>query len=287
MPIPCQRWRRRRDSYRPAGEPIDPRRYGVALIDDDTTARSFIIDHHYSGSYPAARCRVGLYRSRPGAQAGVDLVGVAVFSVPAGPQVLQRWCGVEDSMAAVELGRLVLLDDVEANGETWFLARAFALLRASLPAVSSVLSFSDPLPRHRADGSVVKPGHIGIIYRAYNGRYVGRSTRRTLYLSPAGTVISARALSKLRAEERGHRYAAEQLVEAGAPARQRAESGAAYVSRVLQGGHLRRVRHPGNLAYLWPIGDRRQRRQAAGRFPPAQTPPDLLLTTGAQPPLVA
>jgi hypothetical protein len=31
---------------------------------------------------------------------------------------------------AVELGRLVLLDDVPANGESWFIARAFELLRA-------------------------------------------------------------------------------------------------------------------------------------------------------------
>lgn len=27
-----QRWRNRRDSYRPAGEPIDPRRYGVEVV---------------------------------------------------------------------------------------------------------------------------------------------------------------------------------------------------------------------------------------------------------------
>lgn len=58
----CQRWTRRRDSYRPAGEPIDPSRYGVELIAEQV-ARDFVVREHYSGSYPAARCRVGLFRS--------------------------------------------------------------------------------------------------------------------------------------------------------------------------------------------------------------------------------
>ena len=270
---PCQRWNQRRDSYRPAGEPIDPSRYGVALIDGDGIARGFVESHHYSGSYPAARCRIGLYRTRSGAQAGVDLVGVAVFSVPAGPAVLRRWCGVEDSAAAVELGRFVLLDDVEANGETWFLARAFAQLRHALPEVEAVLSFSDPEPRRRLDGSILKPGHMGTIYRAHNGRYAGRSKRRTLYLMPNGLTFSDRASSKLRSGERGWRYAAEQLRQSGAPPRLDGESGAAYWQRILTSAHLRRVRHPGNLAYLWPIGDRRVQRRAAARFPPTLTPP--------------
>lgn len=32
MSARCQRWRERRDSYRPAGEPIDPTRYGVEIL---------------------------------------------------------------------------------------------------------------------------------------------------------------------------------------------------------------------------------------------------------------
>ncbi len=71
-----QRWRERRDSYRPAGEPINTRCYEVAPIVTDREAKGFVLGHHYSGSYPAARYRFGLYR-------GAELVGVAVFSVPA------------------------------------------------------------------------------------------------------------------------------------------------------------------------------------------------------------
>lgn len=39
----CQRWRRGRSSYRPAGETIDTRRYHVDLVPDDATARTFVV----------------------------------------------------------------------------------------------------------------------------------------------------------------------------------------------------------------------------------------------------
>jgi hypothetical protein len=45
---------------RPAAEPFDPRRYGVEVIPDDRTARAFVERHHYSGSLPASRLRLGL-----------------------------------------------------------------------------------------------------------------------------------------------------------------------------------------------------------------------------------
>ena len=57
MTTPCQRWRDRRGSYRPAGEPIDPSRYEVVALDDDARARAFVERHHYSGSLPAAVVR--------------------------------------------------------------------------------------------------------------------------------------------------------------------------------------------------------------------------------------
>ena len=56
-----QRWRLRRDSYRPAGEPINPRLYEVAELVGDREAKAFIVTHHYSASYPNARFRFGLF----------------------------------------------------------------------------------------------------------------------------------------------------------------------------------------------------------------------------------
>lgn len=246
---PCQRWTARHASYRPAGEPIDPARYGVELI-SEAEARAFVVRHHYSGTYPAARLRVGLFRAsgtgRP------DLVGAAVFSVPMQPASIPRWTGV-GAAEGVELGRFVLLDDVEANGETWFLARAFRQLTAELPEVRAVLSYSDPVPREAADGRVVMPGHLGIIYRAHNGRFVGRSSSRTLLLGPDGRAVSGRSLTKIRLGERGAGYAERQLLQMGAPPRWAGESGESYVRRALGCGAFRRVRHPGNLAYVWAL----------------------------------
>lgn len=129
MTTPCQRWREHRATYRPAGEPIDPTRYGIELIDDDTTAAGFVVRHHYSGNFPAARLRVGLYRQRRWVRP--ELVGVAVFSVSGQQAVVPHYMPGLVAAQGVELGRFILLDDVEANGETWFLARAFAVLRTA------------------------------------------------------------------------------------------------------------------------------------------------------------
>lgn len=267
-----QRWRNRRESYRPAGEPIDPARYGVEVLPDDARAKAFVEAHHYAASFPAARCRIGMFRMR-------ELVGVAVFSVPAQQAAIPRWTGTSDG---VELGRFVLLDDVPANGETWFLSRAFRALAQELPDVRTVLSYSDPLPRPRADGTLLTPGHVGIIYRAFNGRFVGRSRAETLHLDREGRTVSRRALSKLKHGERGAEGVYQRLIELGAPARNDGEEPGRYIERALREGPFRRVRHPGNLAYVWAVGG--ERRETQRGLPPAlpYPPRDAQLKLGGR-----
>lgn len=247
---PCQRWRSRRDSYRRPGEPIPTLDYEVALIDSDREARAFVERHHYSGSYPAARVRVGLYR-------GPLLVGVAVFSQPTNNAVITGLAHGLGHRDGVELGRFVLLDDVPGNGETWFLGRCFELLRAR-GDVAAVVSFSDPTPRTAAGGRLVFPGHVGTIYQAHNATYLGRSTCRTLRLLPDGTVFSARAAQKIRARERGWVYAVEQLVAHGAPAPRDGADLGPWLREALA-LVTRTMRHPGNHRYAWAL-DRRLRR---------------------------
>lgn len=242
-----QRWRERRASYRIATEPIDTRRYGVELLDRDREARAFVERHHYSGSFPAARVRVGLYRAR--AWFTPELVGVAVFGVPQSEAVLPKWTGYGNE-GAVELSRFVLLDDVEGNGETWFLARAFRLLRAARPELRAVLAFSDPVERRADDGRVVTPGHVGTIYQALNGRHVGRANPATKYQAN-GRDVPKRVLDKVMTGEQGVRYSRDVLLAAGAPAQLPGESDTAYVARARAA--FRRYRHPGNLAYVWPL----------------------------------
>jgi hypothetical protein len=248
-----QRWRGGRASYRPAGEPIDTSRYEVAPIDGvgaDNLAGAFVTANHYAASMPAARERIGLYR-------GGALVGVAVFSHPAQDKVLA--CLPVPKAEAVELGRLVLLDDVPANGESWFVAQAFVILRAR--NYTGVVSFADPVARSSVDGEVVKPGHLGLIYQASNALYAGLATARTLRLLPSGRVFSERTRSKIRGRERGWQHAVEQLVAAGARSPERTSVAAdlhAWLKLELP-RVTRTLKHGGNHKYLFPLNQQVRR----------------------------
>lgn len=261
-----QRWRDRASSFRPAGEVIATGEYEVALTSSDKLARSFVEQHHYSGSYPAARERACLYRAG-------ELVGVAVFSHPPSEKVLARLpC---DRLAGVELGRFVLLDSVPGNGESWFLARSFDLIRAE--GYEAVISHSDPLPRRSSTGEPVLPGHVGTIYQATNAVYAGRTKATLLALMPDGTVFSARSMTKIRRRERGYRYAIAQLVDAGATPPSSdlmpAYEHTAWMWRAIR-QVCRRVRHGGNHRYLWAL-DRKLRRDVAALATGAPYPKTL------------
>jgi len=233
----CQRWRDRCDSYRPAGELFEPRSFEVAPIASDSAARAFVESHHYSGSYPAARRRFGLFERG-------ELVGVAVFSVPMRAEALRPW-SMSDGL---ELGRFVLLDGVRANGESWFLARCLEVLKRD--GFAGVVSLSDPTPRTSASGAVVFGGHVGTIYQASNAVYTGRASPQTLRLLPDGSVFSNRAASKIRKGERGWRYAVDQLVAHGAP-EPRGDLHA-WLREVVP-TITRPLRHHGNHRYLFAL----------------------------------
>lgn len=115
----------------------------------------------------------------------------------------------------------------------------------------------------------MKRAHWGTIYQASNAAYAGRSSPRTLVLDDRGRVINGRALTKIRKQERGWEGAARRLLDAGAPPRRPHEEPAAWVARALM--DFRRVRHPGNLAYVFGVTHteaRRIRRLHASRTYP-------------------
>lgn len=250
---PCQRWRDGATAVR-SDDDGDLRRYEVAPIAGDAEPRGFVQRHHYSGSYPAARFRVGLYRAS-------ELVGVAVFSHPPSERVLARLpC---ERLAGVELGRLVLLPTVPGNGESYFIAQCFRHLRGR--GIDVVVAHSDPVPRTTAAGSVVLPGHVGIVYQATNAVYAGRTKRNLLALMPDGTVFSSRSMSKIRRRERGYRYCVEQLVSAGAPPPSSDLPEVDLTAWMWTAISLvcRRLGHDGNLRYVWAL-DRSLRRAVGG-----------------------
>lgn len=237
----CQRFTRRRQGWRPAGEVIDTHQYFVEPIPDDTTAKRFVLEHHYEGTYPAARFRYGLFHVVNG------LVGVAVFSQP-WPHVSSS-AGIPFHVSEVlELSRFVLLDEVPANGESWFIGQVFHDLRDR--RLAAVLSFSDPCPRTAADGETVFRGHLGTIYQATNGRYVGLSKGRLVHLLPDGKVLSDRVMTKIRRQQKGWRYGVELLRSHGAPE----PRGSLHQWLVTWRERLcRKLRHPGNYRYVWAL----------------------------------
>lgn len=200
--------------------------------------------------------------------AGHRRVGAAVLSVAPSQAAITAALPlpVEPDQRA-ELGRFVLLDDVPANGESWFLARCWELAREA--DIVAIVAHSDPVARLRADGTRVFPGHIGTIYQATNARYVGLTPRRSQRLFGDGTVLSARAISKLRVRERGWRYALESLVAHGAP-----EPSGDWRDwcRIAIESTTRVVRHSGNHRYVWAL-DRALRRHLPERraYPKAET----------------
>src|SRR3546814_12727376 len=98
---------------------------------------------HLCGRLPASRCSVGLFRY--GRAGTFRLVGIATFSVPMNNAAIVKHTGLTHFNSGAELGRLVLSDDVEGNGETFFLSRAFKLLRQEKPEIISILSYADPM----------------------------------------------------------------------------------------------------------------------------------------------
>lgn len=250
----AQRWREQRASYRPAGEPFDPRGWSVAPIADDTTPRAFLARHHYLRTLPPTQRRFGLYAP------GGALAGVAIFGVPTRVAVLRPLPGGFSDACA--LSRFALLDEVRGNGESWFLARALDALRRE--GWSGVVSFSDPAPRATLAGEVTTPGHVGGIYQSASAVYVGRARPDALLLLPDATTFDRRTLSKAKSGERGVRYAVARLVAAGAE-EPKGEELAAWVARWLP-RVTRSVRHPGNFKYVIPLtrGARRDVARAVG-----------------------
>jgi hypothetical protein len=259
----CQRYTERRESRRPAGEPIVTSEYEVAPIESDAVARRFVSQHHYAGYASPTSHRFGLYHRG-------ELVGVALFGPPASMAAHRKVWPTLTTKEAVTLGRLVLLDSVPGNGESWFVSRCFDLLatpklyrpldrhgdpRAPIVGIESC---ADPWPRHNASGEVVFRGHLGIVYQSTNGRYVGRTNDNTMRLFPDGTVLSNRAAGKLVRGERGNGHPVAQLEAWGADKLCTGDDAVAWM-RCWRDRLTTTMRHRGNHRYLWCLNRRRRR----------------------------
>ncbi|WP_173062191.1 Mom family adenine methylcarbamoylation protein [Phytohabitans houttuyneae] len=252
-----QRWWHGRHSWTPPSlGGFDRRRYDVEPI-DDATAKRYVESMHYSRSYVAASRRYGMFIHTGD---GRDLVGVAVFAIPAQSRVLTNvFPGLEPYRQSLELGRFVLegqpqhgrrppgqIDRAPGNAESWFLGQCFRYLADD--GIAGVVSFADPVPRPVA-GRVLFPGHVGIIYQASNAVLTGRSACRYLTVLPDGTGISDRALQKVRSQHVGHEYVERRLIALGARALRAGQNPARWLPDALNDVDAVRLRHRGCLRY--------------------------------------
>lgn len=216
---------------------FDAAQYEVEEFFSDKEARAFIEQHHYLHSYPATRFRFRLKRRG-------ETVGMAIFSVPVRSEVLTKHLpfAVQE---CVELGRLFLLDSVERNGESWFLARCFHLLRQK--GIRGVVAFADPGAHH-----------LGIIYQALNGVYVGQGKSSILLRRPDGKALHSRTVQRVRQQKYGWRSTVATLSRLGLPWYRDGDDPSAWIA-LWTLANATKEKQPGKHKYLWALQKRDRR----------------------------
>jgi hypothetical protein len=128
-----------------------------------SVGKSFIKEHHYSRTCHNGPMTVGLFEEG-------ELVGVLAFATPSSENVRASVWGADYKDSVTELHRLVVLDRMPKNTESWFIVRALRLLKERKPHINGVLSFAD-----------TTEGHVGTIYQATNALYCGETKGRTRF----------------------------------------------------------------------------------------------------------
>ncbi|WP_051718132.1 hypothetical protein [Streptomyces megasporus] len=263
----AQRWSLGRHTWRHRHDGgFDPDRYEVVPLAEDKPVRAFLEAHHYLTGLPPAVFRYAMVDVRHPATGGLPgrMVGVMVLSVPMNRRALTNvFPGLEPVAESLDFSRLCLLDEVAANGESWFCAASFR--HAAAQGVRGIVTFADPMPyrRRTAHGThLITPGHAGVVYQALGFEHLGRSTSRTQILLPDGTALTARSAAKATGGEQGAAAVERRLVALGARARARGQSPRVWLAQALNEVGATRRRHPGCYRYALRIGRTRAERTA-------------------------
>lgn len=238
-----QRWRERKALFLQKQIFFNPRRHEIEKIPTKLAA-NWIVKHHYLGSFPSATICFGIFR-------GGELSGVAVFGTAQHKNTIPNVFGAAHSKDCLLLQRFALLDALEFNAESYFLARVRALLKRE--GYCGILTMSDETPKTDAFGNIIFPGHIGTIFKSDNAVYLGRTSKSNEYLFADGVVLSNRSFSKLVNDESGWNYVAQKFESYGAngcpqSADKRREWGFYWRERL-----TRKQRNSGKLRYAWSL----------------------------------
>jgi hypothetical protein len=161
-------------------EPIKPhlrvRDYHVKTC-SLASATALISAHHYArGAANTAVFRHGLYR-------GDAMVGAALWMPPtkvAAASVSEDWQGV------ICLSRLVVIPGEPTNAASFLLGRSIRAIRRD-GRYHTLLTYADE-----------SMGHTGVIYRATNWTYVGRTKGDPAYVDAVGRQVARKCAGRSR-----------------------------------------------------------------------------------------
>lgn len=136
----------------------------------------FIEKHHYSKSINGVKCSYCFKVEHNNTLVGAVLYGMMSTTA-------WKKFGVNES-DVLELRRLVLVDDAPKNSESRVISKTLKWIKKNARYVHIVVSYADPTY-----------GHTGVVYRASNFEYVGKSAKDKGYEDiETGKVYHSRAL---------------------------------------------------------------------------------------------
>lgn len=132
-------------------------------------ANDFLEANHYARNRPVSMLNIGVYEIVNGEYI---LIGVISYGKSVSDNVRKAIAHNLKENEYMELLRLCVLDVTGKNFESWFIAISFEVIKELYPEVCVLISFADPAENHE-----------GIIYRATNWLYCGKSANATYYFN--------------------------------------------------------------------------------------------------------
>ena len=125
-------------------------------------------NYHYSKCLPSGKLmKIGVWEDG-------RFIGVVIFSRGANPKIGKKY-GLEQTQVC-ELTRVALSN--HKTPVTRIISIAFKLLKRACPSIVKVISYADP-----------EQGHKGIVYKAGNWKYEGRTAKIDYYRDKNGNVL--------------------------------------------------------------------------------------------------
>lgn len=151
--------------------------YTVRLV-EQKIAKQFIIEKHYSHSYPVGCVNLGAYY-------GEELIGIIVFGMSCQAKMASSIVPILNQGDYYELQRLYVDDCTKTGFETWFVSKSISWIKENRPNIVMLVSFADPYY-----------GHVGTIYQAGNWIYTGSNKGGYVYIDENDKVMHARTIAK-------------------------------------------------------------------------------------------